>query len=488
LGKSKAQKRLVDNWVNIVLTGISIIQGFVFSYLAPHFNATFSYSLEHRQYIVLALFILCLAILMRVFQTYITSVLDYDFKKPNLVEILIVFGVGIVQYYLFSLFEEIPSRKNVNDYFNVNNFQVRFYIRGIFMSGLGAIAYSITLWQFKKDKKWQCEQQRKPFEPDKDEDYVKEIRLQRWNIFITILITLIQLVLILLTLSCGSNFNFATPLSSIRGFKDTYFQNSTTFSLQAIQIVLVVWIIVIIILNIRHSMRETFVDTGKPATQPTAPDDKRLEIEIEEAKTEDVTSLCTLLMQNFGYIYKALFGNDEKLTFAMVESILKANEGNHALGYKSFYIAYPKNRRKEIVGILKLTTSTDKHSKFITTLAIVRLVLQNHRLRGLYRTWSNWRIISGVYPKVKANELHIAYLAVNEDARHRQVGTQLLEYAKRVAKNECKILVSLCVRENNVDAKRFFLSQGFSENDPVPDYKADHLLGQGAVIKMTAKV
>ena len=218
------------------------------------------------------------------------------------------------------------------------------------------------------------------------------------------------------------------------------------------------------------------------------PRHEQIEIAIVEPKREDVTSLCHLLIQDFGYIYSALFGTDKKMTSSLLKPILKANGGRHTLGYKSFYIAHPKSTRKEIVGMLKLTSSAERRGKFISTLSIIRIVLLNLGLRGLFRTWRKWLVIRGVTPKMEANELHIVYIAVSDDARNRGVGKQLLEYAKGVAKKEGRQLISLCVREKNVEAQGFFLSQGFSVEKVVSDDKADDLLGQGASIRMTAKV
>lgn len=164
--------------------------------------------------------------------------------------------------------------------------------------------------------------------------------------------------------------------------------------------------------------------------------------------------------------------------------------GKHSLGYKSFYAARQRTTPGEIVGILLLKTdsSDTKYATFITTLSIGIVVLLNLGLRGLFRTGRNWQLIRGISVNVKANELRIAYLAVSKDVRDRQVGKQLLEFAKRIAIEENKDLISLFVREKNTQAQRFFLSQGFFVEDLIPDEKADSLLGQGASIRMIARV
>lgn len=224
------------------------------------------------------------------------------------------------------------------------------------------------------------------------------------------------------------------------------------------------------------------------------PKGEKLEIDIEEPERGDVTALCDLLMQNFGYIYSALFDTSEKLTSQLMRSILVAHGGKHALGYRSFYIARQRGTRK-IVGMLLLKTdSSDKgYGAFVSALTIIKVVLLKLGLGGLFRTWRNWQIIRGVSSKdwqikVKPNELRIVYLAVSDDARHRRVGKQLLEYAKEVAQEGSKELLSLFVREKNVTAQRFFLSQGFSVEKVIVDDEADDLLERGPSIRMVAKI
>jgi ribosomal protein S18 acetylase RimI-like enzyme len=87
-----------------------------------------------------------------------------------------------------------------------------------------------------------------------------------------------------------------------------------------------------------------------------------------------------------------------------------------------------------------------------------------------------------------ADKLHIVYLAVSHAALQRQVGKQLLEYAKGVAKAEGRQSISLCVREQNLSAQQCFLSQGFSVENILVDVEADSLLGLGSSVQMVAKV
>jgi ribosomal protein S18 acetylase RimI-like enzyme len=396
-----------------------------------------------------------------------------------------VFATGTIEFYLFSLFELLKPSLERQPIENIDDFQILFYRRGVVLSTLGAIAYSIALRQYKKSKKQEYKGQDEAFELSEDKHYDSEVRLQRRNILSMIGITVIQISLIFLCLR-GSSLDLVEDVLMIRSLDG--FRIGNVFNIQAVQILGVVSIILILILTIRHSIEETFIDDAELPSGPAISSGEKVEIEIRRAEREDVTSLRTLLMRNFGYVYTNLFGTNEKLTSRLLESILVANGGKHALGYNSFCIARPKDEREKVVGMLKLMSSTEKEGKFISTLSIIKVVWLNLGLRGLYRTWHNWRIIHRVYPTMKASELHIVYIAVTEGVRRRQVGKQLIEYAKGAAKDKGKDLVTLCVREKNVEAKAFLMSQGFSDEGRVPDESADNLLDMGAIIKMTARI
>src|SRR5215469_11498679 len=98
----RAKRRLLANWVDIVLTVISIIQGLAFNDLVILFPPIYEYTVRTGQPIVLVHFLLSLALLLRVFQTYVTAALDYDDWQPSFVDVLIIFAVGFVEYFIFA--------------------------------------------------------------------------------------------------------------------------------------------------------------------------------------------------------------------------------------------------------------------------------------------------------------------------------------------------------------------------------------------------
>lgn len=453
--RSEAQQRLVSNWLNIVLTIISVTQGFVTGDLLSKFPAAFDYSVRSRSnLIVLVLFLVGLVISLRVFQTIITGVLDEEFTMPDFPEFFLVFIIVSVEYYLFSLFELIPSRDNPRLGFVLHNFLISFYKWGIALSVIGALGYSRKLWLLKRRHK------------TRSIYYYRELWLQRRNIFGMLALVAIQFFLI------GASkgvFNF-----SLNGNGHIPFLGV---------------MIAVLFANINYSLWSTFGEEIQESgpDQNGKPSSEKLEIEIIQPKKEHVAELRNLLVQHFGYVYEALFCNkteDKIIVPKMLEPILKSFGGRHALGYKSFWIA--RDETEDAVGILLLKKSGERWRRFLTTLSIAKVVFLNFGLRGLFRVWRKWRDIRGISQKVRADELHIVYLAVSDKARKRHVGKRLLEHARLIAREKGKDLITLCVRKNNTEAKGFFLRHGFEEiptKSKAKD-KADEFPDQGPIIRM----
>ena len=229
---------------------------------------------------------------------------------------------------------------------------------------------------------------------------------------------------------------------------------------------------------------------SKPTTQITRPERIVLEVEITKATANDVTAVRSLLLKHFGYIYLTLLGPDQERASATLESILKANLGHHQLGYQSFYVARSKDNERETHGILKLKAKNSDKSwdTLLSGLLVLKVTLHKLGLRGTFRALRKWFAIRGINASVEADELHIVYLAVSDFARARYVGKQLLNFAELVAVRERKKTLSLYVREKNVNARNFFLHQGFSISNTIIEADADDLLGQGATIRMVKKI
>ena len=230
---------------------------------------------------------------------------------------------------------------------------------------------------------------------------------------------------------------------------------------------------------------------SRPITQTTRSKREGLEIDVTRARTGDVAAVRSLLLQHFGYIYLNLLGTDKERASATLDLILKANQGQHPLGYKTFYVAQSKDHhQKRTYGILKFKMKSpgEGPSTLLAGLSVLKILLRNIGLRGTFRTLRKWFAIRSINADVEADELHVVYLAVSDAVRRRHVGKQLLNFAKMIAVAERKKTLSLYVREKNVDALSFFLNQGFSIDRTVIDTEADNLLMQGASTRMTMKV
>lgn len=102
MDRTRAQEQLITNWVAIVLAVVSIIQGFAFNDLVIRFLPIYQYSRTTGDVHVLVHYVLSFVLLLRVFQTYLTAALDYNPWTPRLFDVLIIFIVGAIEYFIFS--------------------------------------------------------------------------------------------------------------------------------------------------------------------------------------------------------------------------------------------------------------------------------------------------------------------------------------------------------------------------------------------------
>lgn len=189
----RAQQNLVNNWVNIVLTVISVIQGFAFNYLLQQFLDKFG--IHHsRDYVLLLHFILSFVVLLRIFQAYMTAVLDYNYGPASFFEILLIPAVGVIEYSLICSLISEPFKPII------------FHAIGIVICMVAVLAHFLTLLKFRRRKLQP--RSGKPgvikatvtllqFLYKPSESYLTEVRLQELNIAGLITIILIELLFIL---------------------------------------------------------------------------------------------------------------------------------------------------------------------------------------------------------------------------------------------------------------------------------------------------
>jgi hypothetical protein len=164
-----AKERLKKNWISIVLTFVSIIQGLAFNNLVIRFPAIYVHEVSTHSYLLLAHFLICFMILMRVTQTYIAAALDYSDWNADIVYIFGIFALGAVEYFIFSTL-------------NVDNFEIKtFHTRLFLITILATVSYSTTLRGIIKEySSIQNQSQNICFT---EEEYNREKKLQYANIF-----------------------------------------------------------------------------------------------------------------------------------------------------------------------------------------------------------------------------------------------------------------------------------------------------------------
>jgi ribosomal protein S18 acetylase RimI-like enzyme len=438
----RAQRRLLDNWVDIVLTVVSIIQGLAFNDLIILFPPIYAYTISTGNPIVLAHFLLSLALLLRVFQTYVTAALDYDDWQPSFVDVLIIFAIGFVQYFIFAALT-VPR-------FDVANFYERLSIAA-FVAFAGYIQAYLRL----KEDDFPSYQ-----------EYRREQRLQIGNTLGIAMILAICIFVIFGPIQSTMAYTVLGGLSAIILVANLQYSLAVTFSA-------------------RRRMVRIPQSAGSGILPSEVPLDMRLQ--IRPAIRDDVLAIDVLVVENFGYIYSNLFDTSDRLTKKIFRRILLAKKGRHALGYRSFMVATVTGEPGEeyVVGLLHLsnpafqTRSATLRSLMSSLFVVLRLV----GIRGVFRTISNLRAFGDLSSTPSKDELHINYIAVADSYRQHGVGAALMRHAKDTARAQSKSLVSLDAREANVRGQRFFEASGFLQAAVIAS-KSDAIFGQGARIRM----
>lgn len=446
--KSRAQDTLTSNWVNIVSAVISIIQGLAFNYLAGRLPEIYQHSRATGDLILLVHFLLCFAILLRIFQTYVTAVLDYNFGLPSFFEILLIFVIGALEYFLFSSLD-------LNS-FNIVSFHKRLTI----LSVLGMVGYIITIIRILNHEEL--------FRSYKE--YSREVILQMVNLTGMVILIGISCVLIFFPIESHQIMELMVVAMTLSLCFNIYFSLRTTFAR-------------------RVATTEIATEEQDEETTSPSPAGPKLDVDISQPDREDVIEICELLIDHFGYVYSAIFDTSKRLTFRLIKRILTIHRGHHPLGFKSFFIARDRTSGKTVGMLLLKTASSDtKFGTFFATMTIAAITFFHLGIIGVFRTWHNWKALASIVPKVQPDELNIVYVAVNSNVQGRNVGKQLIEYSKGIAREQRKKLVTVDVRNINTKALAVFKELGFIMQNVTTDPEAETLLGQGPTIRMTLSV
>lgn len=136
---SDSHKRLAENWVGIVLTVISIIQGLAFNDLVTRFPKIYAYTIATLDPKIVMHFFLSFVLLLRVFQTYVTAAIEYKDWVPRFFDVILIFVVGALEYFLFAALTT-PA-------FDVKSFHLRL----IAISALGLIGHLNAIADLRKN-------------------------------------------------------------------------------------------------------------------------------------------------------------------------------------------------------------------------------------------------------------------------------------------------------------------------------------------------
>jgi len=423
MNRTRVQQNYSKNFINLVLAVVSIIQGLAFNDLAARFPQIYSFTLVTKDYVLLSHFILCFMLLLRVFQTYVTAALDYEDWRVNFIDVLLIFVVGSIEYFVFSALSTSG--------FDVLEFHRRLSVLSI-LAFLGHFAALLRL-------------RKKRVSFTSDREYFAEARLQSVNMAGAVSVQGISIFILLA--QAHNNRTYAWL-----GFSAS----------------------LIIALNLFYSLGRTFspepqltpLTTSSPSDGAELPQASRKGgFSIRRAERKDVDAITELLMDHFSYVYSTLFDTSLRLTKRIFKALVSLNSGRHASGYRSYYLAVDE----EGGGIAGLVLITSFQSKITVELAIAFLgslfvVVWYLGLAGLIRTLGNLKPVRmATDPIIEFNELHLSYLVVASEYRRRSVGSQLIAFANKEALRKGKQYLSLEVREKNISAQKFFKKQGFGE-------------------------
>jgi ribosomal protein S18 acetylase RimI-like enzyme len=211
---------------------------------------------------------------------------------------------------------------------------------------------------------------------------------------------------------------------------------------------------------------------------------------MRQATCSDVDTICDSMMDNFAYVYKAIFNTNFCLTKEIFRSILTVNQGNFALGYKVYNLAFDTTTG-EFAGLIVLNSEQKKQGLIIGSICSALILIRHIGIIGLIRTLKNIYSYRAVFPKVLKDEEYIAYIAVPSNFRRQGIGQQLVNYAIKSAKLSAKSAIILDVREKNIESKAFFEALLFEEESPldIPENNmVDVAFGMGRSIRMKQKL
>lgn len=446
MGRS-AHESLESKWTDVVLTIISIVQGLAFNDLAERTLGVWTWVDADLRLVVGAYLLCCGAVLIRIFQTYLVAALDYGHGLPTLFDILFVFVLGGVEYWLFS---------TVGDDVGPASFRpVHFQRIMSVLAVLGTVGYGLTVARLMRTRQRGMTALRRR----------TELRLQRMNFLGLLVIAVVALCLGWIAAPAHASKAWSPILFGTILFANTAYSMSQTFGR-------------LLVTERRES---------GTARRGAAVTEKEEALVVEYARLEDADAVSALLLESFGYVFGALFEASPRLAQRILADVLVGLGGRHQFGLSSIVVARRASTgERTIVGFSMFHphARTRSGDAFRTTLAFLGAVYRHQGMHGVRHAIGMWRRIRGIGDRARADAGYLTYLAVTTSERSTGVGRHLLAKVEEECRDVRVRDIWLDVREDNVRALVFFERHGYARRERVVDPVADPLLEQGPRLRM----
>jgi carboxypeptidase PM20D1 len=443
--------RLGSAWNDIVLSLLGIVQGLIFNDLANKFPDALRRASTFGDWNSLIHTLLCLAVLLRVIQTYITAVLFYA-KSMNVAELFVMFAIGVLQHLMVEYLGSrspgvpLPGGGEVMSAVDVP----AFYTTVALISGLSMLGYLMTLRIISHP--------RGPIRRLPLRTFRRSRKLQLINLSGVGIILVLSLVIQVPARTTGVNPIFTGFVALV--------------------------CCAILLFNTSYSILMSFVAEDVD-TVPVVPaeGDRRpprvSKVFVRRARLRDVEFVATALTQHFGYFYSSLFGTNDRHTTRILEHVLSGFDGVHALGYRCFWVAVERSTG-DCVGftMLRMKGNT-KLGQFLRSLVlVVREIFLKLGVGGVIRVLLNWARVNSLDEPLRFGVVSLTYVGVMPKCQRKGCGQALISHARRLAIRLGAKSLELQVRKQNESAVRFFERAGFRAIREVSG-TADEFLGKG---------
>jgi ribosomal protein S18 acetylase RimI-like enzyme len=497
----RARARLEEHWIDVVFASVGIIQGLAFGKLAEQMAVVLaaiepSFAVTGPDIEPLLLIVVCMALVCRVFQTYISVVLDYGSQTPKFSVVFGSFGVGALQYYIFQSIEPLVGKER--SAIPGAPTSAAFYFRLLILALFGLLMYFLAYRGLKGSA--DAEQR---IELSSPPDHAEELRLQTWNMRGVVAIGVLA--------AAESWWPNCLP-SFVR-----YFVFPLTITL-------------VFVLNINYSIGHTFErglsrTRGKTrlfrnkksaaASQPAAAGQpvgvaylgaKQLKAvkqqgesfyKIRPATHEDADAIATILIDNFYYVYSYLLNcSDIGRVERSVLPLIQSNSRRMPFSWKYWtvceYASYDQKTGYNGTTVAAMLTSVHQN-RFGLSAALQIFyklgssVWAQHKAKGLLEFRRRASLFAKSLIPLSQGVLQIDYLAV--DGAHRRAGIAhaLVNDAHHQAREyDCKQL-RLTRRDSNSVASSTFGSVGFMVSGKPFVSDVDSVFGLGPQVVMLMK-